>query len=243
MEDRMIRVPVIGVCAPLERARWAVWDMPAAVVAANYLEAAWAAGARTLLIPPDPALGADPDSVLDRVDGLLLLGGADVEASRYGESAHPTAEPAHRGRDEVEIALVTDAMARGLPTLGICRGLQVINVALGGSLRQHLPDEIPAGIHRRQIGQFDGNDHTVRLAPGSLAAQATGQVVHRVVSHHHQAVDRLGAPLVATGWSDDGVVEAAELPDRYVLGVQWHPEADPASTVIRSLVDAARAAA
>lgn len=236
----MIVVPIIGVCAPLERARWAVWDMPAAVVAANYLEAAWADGARTLLIPPDPALVDDPGSVLSRVDGLLLLGGADIAADRYGHVAHPDNETPQQLRDAVEIALVRAALARDLPTLGICRGMQVINVALGGTLRQHLPGELASDMHRRNIGRFAGNEHDVRLAPRSLAATATGTEVHRVVSHHHQAVGTLADGLIASGFSDDGVVEALERSEGYLLGVQWHPEADPSSTVIRSLVDAAR---
>jgi putative glutamine amidotransferase len=235
----MTRPPVIGICSAFERAQWAVWDMPASVVAANYLEAVWSAGARALVIPPDPALVSDPESVLARIDGLLLLGGADVDAARYGEPPHPTAEQPHGTRDEVEIALVRAALDRGVPMLGICRGLQLINVALGGTLRQHLPDEIAEDVHRRTIGRFDGNDHVVRLAPGSLASRAAGQSVHRVMSHHHQAVDVLGAGLVATGWSDDGVIEAAELPTGFVLGVQWHPEADPDSPIIGSLVNAA----
>jgi putative glutamine amidotransferase len=232
--------PVIGVCAPLERARWAVWDMPAAVVAANYLEAAWAEGARTVVIPPDPALVDDPGSVLARIDGLLLLGGADIAADRYGDVPHPQSEAPQHVRDAVEIALVQAARTMDLPILGICRGLQVINVALGGTLRQHLPGELDTDMHRREIGRLDGNEHDVRLAPGSLAATATGAEVHQVVSHHHQAVGTLAVSLVASGFSEDGVVEAVEGPDGYLLGVQWHPEADPASTVIKSLVDAAR---
>ena len=232
---------VIGVCAPVERARWAVWDMPAAVVAANYLEAVWAAGGRTLLTPPDPALVADPASVLDRIDGLLLLGGADIAAAHYGQDPHPSAEPPQVIRDRVEMTLVAAAAGRGIPVLGICRGLQVINVAFGGTLRQHLPDELDDETHRRRIGQFDGNGHLVRLAPTSLARQATGSDVHQVVSHHHQAIDRLGTGLVATGWAEDGVIEAAEGGAGYLLGVQWHPEADPASGVIGSFVEAARA--
>ncbi len=237
----MSGAPVIGVCAPIQPARWAVWDLPAAVVAANYLEAAWAEGARTLLIPPDPAMVDDPGSVLARVDGLLLVGGADVAADRYGAAPHPDSEPPQHVRDEVEIALVRAAIAAGLPTLGICRGLQVINVALGGTLRQHLPDELGSDVHRRQLGQFVGNEHEVTLAPGSLAAVAAGSRAHRVVSHHHQAVGTLGDGLTATGFAEDGTIEALERPGAYVLGVQWHPEADPDSPVIRSLIAAARA--
>jgi putative glutamine amidotransferase len=237
----MSTVPVLGVCAPLQRAQWGVWDLPAAVVAANYLEAAWAEGARTLVIPPDPALVDDPASVLSRIDGLILLGGADVAADRYGDVAHAESEAPEPIRDAVEIALVRAAIADDLPTLGICRGLQIINVALGGTLRQHLPDELASDVHRRQLGRFAGNEHDVRLVPGSLAADATGSQVHRVVSHHHQAVGTLADGLTATGFSEDGIIEALERPEGYLLGVQWHPEADPASTVIKSLVEAARA--
>ncbi len=130
LEGRMSAAPVIGVCAPLQQARWGVWDLPAVVVAANYLEAAWAEGARTLVIPPDPALIDDPRAVLERIDGLLLLGGADVAADRYGAVPHPDSEPPQHARDAVEIALVRAAIDAGVPTLGICRGLQIINVAL-----------------------------------------------------------------------------------------------------------------
>lgn len=236
----MTAIPVIGVCAPLERARWSVWDMPAALVAANYLEAVWAHGARTVLIPPDPALADDPESVLTRIDGLLLVGGADIGAGRYGEPPHPASEAPQDVRDAVELALVRAAIAEQLPTLGICRGLQIINVALGGTLSQHLPDELGADTHRRHTGQFAGNGHDVHLAPTSLAARAIGTDVHRVVSHHHQSVRILAEGLIASGWSEDGVIEALERPDAFVLGVQWHPEADPQSPVIKSLVAAAR---
>jgi putative glutamine amidotransferase len=237
----MSAAPAIGVCAPLQQAQWGAWDLPAAVVAANYLAAVWAEGARTLVIPPDPALVDDPGSVLDRIDGLLLLGGADVAAERYGAAPHADSESPEHDRDAVEIALVRAAIGMGLPTLGICRGLQIINVALGGTLRQHLPDELGSQVHRRYLGRFAGNEHEVRLAPGSLAAAAAGAEVHRVVSHHHQAVGTLAEGLTATGFSEDGIIEALERPGGYLLGVQWHPEADPDSPVIKSLVNAARA--
>lgn len=235
----MTGAPVIGICAPLEQAQWSVWDLPAALVAANYLEAVWEAGGRTLLIPPDPALVDDPEAVLARVDGLLLVGGADIAADRYGAAPHPSAETPQQIRDAVEIALARRAIDRELPTLGICRGLQIINVALGGTLRQHLPDELGGDVHRRHVGRFVGNGHDVVLVPGSLAARATGQTRHHVVSHHHQGVGEVGIGLRVSGRADDGVVEALEGPGGYLLGVQWHPEADPASPVIRSLVDAA----
>lgn len=236
----MSRAPIIGVCAPLERARWAVWDMPAALVAANYLQAVWDAGGRALLVPPDPALQQHPDGVLDVLDGLLLVGGADIEACRYGAPPHPDAEAAQTVRDGVEIALVRRAAQRGLPVLGICRGLQVINVAMGGTLWQHLPDTLGTTEHRRHLGRFDGNAHPVDLTPGSLAARAAGEERHTVTSHHHQGIRDLAPGLRVSGSAPDGVVEAVEAGGPgYLLGVQWHPEADPHSRVIASLVDAA----
>jgi putative glutamine amidotransferase len=236
----MSRRPVIGVCAPLERARWAVWDMPAALVAANYLEAVRAAGGLAVLIPPDPALADDPGEALRLLDGLLLVGGADIAACRYAADPHPLAEPAQDTRDAVELALVRAAAAGGVPTLGVCRGMQIINVALGGTLWQHLPETHGTTDHRRTVGAFAGNEHDVDLTPGSTAAAAAGETRHTVVSHHHQGVRDLGAGLLASGYSGDGVVEAIEGEEGYLLGVQWHPEADPASRVIASLVDAAR---
>jgi putative glutamine amidotransferase len=240
MEGRVSGRPVIGVCAPLERARWAVWDMPAALVAANYLQAVWAAGGSTLLLPPDPALAGNPDDALRLLDGLLLVGGADIDACRYDAAPHPDAETAQTVRDEVELALVRRAVATGLPTLGVCRGMQVINVALGGTLWQHLPETHGTAEHRRTLGAFAGNEHAVELTPHSLAAAAAGETRHVVVSHHHQGVRDLGDGLLASGYAGDGVIEAVEGGDGYLLGVQWHPEADPASRVIASLVAAAR---
>jgi putative glutamine amidotransferase len=226
----------------MERARWAVWDLPAALVPMNYVEQVQRAGATALLIPPDPALADDPGRVLDRLDGLMLVGGPDVEAGRYGAAAHPLAEPPVELRDAVELALVREALSRGLPVLGICRGMQVINVAAGGTLRQHLPEELGTDDHRRVAGAFDGNEHGVRLEEGSRAHAAAGGSPHRVVSHHHQGVSELGEGLRVSGWAeDDGVPEALEsTAGAWTLGVQWHPEADPASGVIASLVGAAR---
>jgi putative glutamine amidotransferase len=235
-------IPLIGICAAMERARWAVWDLPAALVPMNYVEHVQRGGATALAIPPDPALVDDPARVLDRLDGLMLVGGPDVEAGRYGAEPHPLAEPPAALRDAVEIALVREALGRGLPVLGICRGMQVINVAAGGTLLQHLPDELGSDEHRRVTGAFAGNEHEVLLEEGTLARAAAGGSPHLVVSHHHQSVDEVGAGLRVSGWSDaDGVAEALESAGGpWALGVQWHPEADPESGVIAALVGAAR---
>ena len=226
----------------MEPARWAVWDMPAALVPMNYIEHVQRAGGVAVLIPPDPALAEDPGRVLDRLDGLLLVGGADVGASAYGAAPHPLSEPPVPLRDAVETALVRAAMDRGMPVLGICRGAQVINVAGGGTLLQHLPEDVGHEEHRRAVGRFDGNEHDVEVEPGTRAMEATGEAVHRVVSHHHQAIDALGEGLRVTARAaDDGLPEAVESEGPgWVLAVQWHPEADPDSPVIAALVGAAR---
>lgn len=236
-------VPAIGICAVLDRARWSVWDLPAALVPANYVEAVQRAGGLALLVPPDPALRDDPGIVLDRLDGLMLIGGPDVGAGRYGADPHALAEPEARLRDGVELALARGAVARGLPLLGICRGMQLINVAAGGTLRQHLPDELGDERHRRALGRFAGNEHPVDLDAGSRARAAAGESPHVVVSHHHQAVDAVGGGLRVSGRAQgDGVPEAIEAEGSgWALGVQWHPEADPDSAVIGALVEAARA--
>jgi putative glutamine amidotransferase len=226
----------------MEPARWSVWDMPAALVPMNYIDHVQRAGGVALLIPPDPALVDDPGRVLDRIDGLLLVGGADVGASSYGAAPHPLSEPPVPLRDAVETALVREATARGLPVLGICRGAQVINVAGGGTLLQHLPEDVGHEEHRRAVGRFDGNEHDVEVEPGTRAMEATGEAVHRVASHHHQAIDAVGPGLRVTARAaGDGLPEAVESEGPgWVLGVQWHPEADPRSPVIAALVGAAR---
>lgn len=237
----MTAPPVIGIACAVLRAQWGPWDQPAAVVAADYVRQVQAAGGIAVVVPPQSCA---PGEVLDRIDGLMLTGGNDLESSLYGEDAHSEAEAPDPERDAWEFALVREAIARDMPFLGICRGMQVMNVAFGGSLTQHLPESLGTTDHRRTTGSFDGNDHLVDLEEGSLIARAAGEVVHSVPSHHHQAVDRVGDGLALTGVSSgDGVAEAIELPGhRFALGVQWHPEADPTSSVIAALVDAARGA-
>jgi len=231
--------PVIGIACAVLPARWGPWHQPAAVVAADYIRQVQGAGGVAVLLPPHADAA---QALLDVVDGLMLTGGNDIDAAAYEADPHPEAEIADVERDAFESALVHRALARDMPLLGICRGMQVLNVALGGTLTQHLPESHGTHDHRRTTGTFDGNDHLVILEEGSLAAHAAGELLHRVPSHHHQAVDRVGEGLALTGRAEgDGVAEAIEFPGcRFVLGVQWHPEADPTSTIIAALVDAAR---
>ena len=223
-------------CAALERARWTVWDREAFLLSRAYVDAIQRAGAIALMLPPDGWVARHPDDVLDGLDGLLLAGGADIDPASYGAESHVKTVNTRPDRDAAEVALTLRALERELPVLGICRGMQLLNVALGGTLVQHLPEDVGHTHHRRSLGSFDNADHDVRLAPGSLAASAAGQTVHATKSHHHQAVDALGDGVVATGWSVlDELVEAIEVPGaRWALGVQWHPEVDPRSRIVRS---------
>jgi putative glutamine amidotransferase len=232
------RRPRIGICTALERARWTVWDQEAHLLDRSYVDAVQAAGGLALMLPPDPRLVRDPDEVLDLLDGLILAGGADIDPATYGEAPHAATAGTRRERDDFEVALARRALERDIPLLGICRGMQLMNVARGGTLSQHLPDDVGHEDHRRVPGSFDGADHDVRLADGSLAARAAGETDHATKSHHHQGVRVLGDGLVPTGWSTlDELPEAIEDPElRFALGVQWHPEADPGSRLIASLV-------
>lgn len=230
----------VGICAAVEQARWGVWDAAVAMVPRSYATAVQAAGGLALVLPPDAAVVTAPDTLLDRLDALVLAGGADLDPSSYGQSPHPETAPGLIERDRFEVALTRRALERDLPVLGICRGMHLLNVALGGTLAQHLPDALGHADHRHTPGSF--GDHEVRLEPGSLAAQAAGAQRLMVKSHHHQGIAELGEALVVTGWSEpDGVIEAVELPERrFAVGVLWHPEEDRTSRVIAAVVAAAR---
>jgi putative glutamine amidotransferase len=235
--------PVIGICTVLERARWSVWDQEAFLLPRSYIRAVQSAGGLVVMIPPDEAVNGDPDQLLDIVDGLILAGGADVDPGSYGAQAHAETRGTVPERDAFEIVLARRAMERDVPLLGICRGMQLMNVARGGTLLQHLPESHGHHDHRRALGTFDDADHDVRLAEGSLAHRAAGEVMHATKSHHHQGIDRLGEGLVVTGWAVmDELPEALELDDRrFALGVQWHPEADETSRIVAALVEEAAA--
>jgi putative glutamine amidotransferase len=210
------------------------------MVQRTYPTAVQRAGALALVLPPDEAAVESPDLVLDRVDGLLLAGGADVDPASYGAVADPRTGATRPERDRFELALAYGAMERGLPLLGICRGGQMVNVACGGTLIQHLPDVVGDDRHMRTPGTF--SEHEVELEAGSLAARAAGADRITVRSHHHQAVDELGEGLRATGHAlPDATVEAVEHPEHdFTLGVLWHPEADERSKIVAALVRAAK---
>ena len=233
--------PVIGIGAAVERASWRSWvDEPCNLSPRSYSLAVQRAGGTALLLPPDDDVAERPDVLLDVIDGLVLAGGSDIDPASYGARPHPATTGTWPERDRFELALAHRSIERELPVLGICRGMEMLNVALGGTLDQHLPERLGHEDHCHTPGAF--SDHEVRLESGSLAARAVGAETTAVKSHHHQGLDELGERLVATGWAtEDGIVEAIELEGRpYALGVLWHPEADERSRVVGSLVEAAR---
>lgn len=230
------RVPVIGVSAAIEQARWGNWDSLVLLSPRTYSLTVQRSGALALILSPDAAVVDDPGLLLDRLDGLLLSGGSDVNPLSYGAEPHPQTRPALIERDRFEIALARAAIERDMPVLAVCRGMQIFNVALGGTLDQHIDN---LEIHRHTPGAF--HDHEIVLEPGSLAARAAGAERVKVKSHHHQGVDVLGDGLQVTGRAaEDDLIEAIELPEnRFALGVLWHPEQDLESAPIDALVVAA----
>jgi putative glutamine amidotransferase len=228
--------PIIGICSATESARWAAWEVVVNLSPRNYSLSVNRAGAMALILPPDDVLAESPDEVLDMLDGLILAGGSDIDPSAYGAQPHPETGTTWPERDRFELGLGTRALERDMPVLGVCRGMEMLNVIQGGTLTQHLDD---LSLHRHTPGVF--SDHGVRLEPGSLAARVVGGERTEVKSAHHQALDQLGEGVVATGWADDGLIEAIELPDRtFAVGVLWHPEEDERSRVVGALVNEAR---
>lgn len=230
------RTPNVGVTCNLEVVKYGLWTEPAAMVPMTYVRAIARAGGRPLLVAPSPADLADPSELLDLLDGVLVTGGADVDPAAYGEQPHAETEPVTADRDAFELALVRAAAERDMPCLGVCRGMQVVNVAYGGALEQHLADRLEHDIHRGDGGEFA--DHRVEVEPGSLAALAAGATRVAVKSYHHQGVARVGDGLrVSARAEGDGTVEAVEdAGRRFVLGVLWHPEEDEADRLIGAFV-------
>jgi putative glutamine amidotransferase len=241
-DGEMGGAPLIGISAYFEQARWRIWDIDAVVLPRSYADRVAAAGGIPVLLPPVPGI----EGAVGALDGLLLSGGGDIDPARYGAEPDPETGTVHPGRDSAEFALLDAAMSLRLPVLGICRGMQIVNVALGGTLHQHLPDVVGHDGHAPVPGAFGA--HEVRVPPGSRLSEILGghgaDLSLSAPTHHHQAVDTLGSGLAATAWAEDGTVEAVELDPAadaaFVVAVQWHPEAGDDPSLFRALVTAAR---
>lgn len=232
--------PVVGITAALETASWVIWrDTQVNISQRNYSETVAAAGGIPVLLPAEERSANEPAELLDVLDALVLSGGADLDPGSYGAQPHPKTVGYKAERDQFEIALCRGALEREMPVFGVCRGMQLLNVACGGTLLQHLGDPTQ---HVETLGEF--STHEVRLEPGSLAARATGSERGQVRSHHHQALDRLGDGLVPTGWSvPDQLIEAVEIPSRsFALGFMWHPEELRDASPFEALIAASRQA-
>jgi gamma-glutamyl-gamma-aminobutyrate hydrolase PuuD len=227
--------PIIGITSYAEEARWGVWQLPAALIPMAYVRAVERAGGRPLLVPPSEG---GVEETLDVVAGLLLSGGADLDPATYGAEAHPDTNDVRPERDRAELALLEGALARDMPVLAVCRGSQILNVALGGDLVQHLPEVVGHEQHKHTPGVFA--DHDVEVLPGTKLQALVGDHAP-VKSHHHQGYGRIGDGLREAARADDGTVEAIEDPERrFALGVLWHPEAGEDAALFAALVDEAR---
>jgi putative glutamine amidotransferase len=222
--------PIIGITTYLTPAAWGAWELDAALVPASYVRAVVGAGGAPLLVPP----GASYDETLDSVDGLIFSGGSDLDPELYGEQAHPETNGWVRERDDFELGLMQAALARDVPLLAICRGSQVLNVALGGDLEQHVPDRVQTDVHKETPGVFA--DHDVAVLQGTTLASILGDRAD-VKSHHHQGYGELGSGLREAARAPDGTVEALEDPTRrFTVGVLWHPEEGEDLALFEALV-------
>lgn len=227
----------IGVIVGTDDASVGAWHVPAAVLPSSYIRSIEGAGGLPIAFPATDALVERPQLLLDLVDAVVLAGGRDVDPACYGASRHPGTDPSDRLRDAVELAVVRAALESDLPVLAICRGMQVLNIAVGGTIEQHLPDRLGHRNHAEKPGSF--GRHAIRIVEGSRLAQVyenrDDTAVH---TYHHQGIDALGDGLVAVAYSDpDDVVEAVEsITHNFVLGVQWHPEQDEQTPLFAALI-------
>lgn len=227
--------PIIGITSYAEQARWGVWDAPAALIPMAYVRAVERAGGRPLLVPPSEDA---VEETLDALDGLLFSGGADLDPELYDAEPHPATDGVRPERDRAELALLEAALERDMPVLAVCRGSQVLNIARGGDLVQHLPDVVGDERHKHTPGEFA--DHDVDLNAGTRLQDLLGDRAP-VKSHHHQGYGRLGEGLVEAARADDGTVEAIEDPShRFALGVLWHPEEGEDFKLFEALVEEAQ---
>ena len=234
---------IIGISSYGEEAQWGPWRLPCALLPLGYAEQVAAAGGVPVLLPPLPGVTA----AVDRLDALILSGGGDLDPAGYGAAAHPETTRVQPGRDRAELDLLATALAAGVPVLGICRGLQIINIARGGTLEQHLPDRGGPGACQHSAAPGTFGTHPVRVAPGSRLARLLelapdGDQWLDVPTAHHQAIGRLGDGLVASAWAADGTIEAVESAgrDEPLIAVQWHPEQGTDPRLFRALIKAAR---
>jgi gamma-glutamyl-gamma-aminobutyrate hydrolase PuuD len=228
--------PIVGITTYVEPASWGYWQLDAALIPYDYVRALERAGARPLLVPPSEG---GVDETLDALDGILFSGGADLDPGSYGAEPHPETNGVRPERDRAELALLDAALARDMPVLAVCRGVQVLNVARGGDLVQHLPDVVGSESHREVKGTF--SEHPVKIGEGSRLGSVLGDRAP-VKSSHHQGVGRVGDGLREAAWADDGTIEALEDPERrFALGVLWHPEAGEDMKLFEALVAEAHA--
>jgi putative glutamine amidotransferase len=228
--------PVIGITAYVTPAKWGYWNLEASLIPHDYVRAVEEAGGRPLLVPPsDDGI----EETLDSLDGIVFSGGSDLDPAHYGEEAHPETFGIHEERDRAELELMKAALDRDMPVLGICRGIQVLNVARGGNLVQHLPEIVGHEGHKHDPpGAFV--DHDVEIEPDTTLAQILGDR-HPVKSHHHQGLDAVGEGLRISAHAADGSIEGVEDPEhRFAVGVLWHPEAGEDRKLFEALVEQAR---
>ncbi|HXR53652.1 MAG TPA: gamma-glutamyl-gamma-aminobutyrate hydrolase family protein [Acidimicrobiales bacterium] len=230
--------PVSGITAGELVASYGVWKEAASLVPSDYIRSIVGSGGIPVVLSPVAGIA---EALIERIDGLMLTGGVDVDATLFGAERHPKAQKPDQVRDRFEIALLDAAVARGIPVLAICRGIQVLNVRRGGTLHQHLPDVVANDEHMPAPGAY--GQHPVRIDPASRLGAVIGRSEEAVPTHHHQAVDRIGEGLAASAWADDGIVEALEDPALpFLIAVQWHPEVGDDPSLFDGLIAAAERA-